>query len=185
MSLGDQPGVYADLATISIWHDTADVDPDADLARLRSLDMMATAPRRHVLSALRCQSAPASASEVYDDLRAADVRIALTTVYRTLQLFARRGLVHSFPGTEQRYRLCALTPHAHLICEGCQTVFEQPVPALMRWLSGAGRQDFEIDLQHTTVYGMCGACRSATARLVSLTDVAAGCPVDSSIASAS
>jgi Fe2+ or Zn2+ uptake regulation protein len=97
---------------------------------------------------------------VYDDLRAAGAQIALTTVYRTLQLFARLGLVHSFAGTEQRYRLCSGTSHAHLVCEGCQAVFEQPVGTVMRWLSASGAHEFEIDLEHTTVYGTCGTCRS-------------------------
>ncbi len=126
--------------------------------------MVATAPRRHVLSALRSRSAPASAGEVYDDLRAAQVRIALTTVYRTLQLFARHDLVHTFPGAEQRYRLCALTPHIHLICTGCGIVFEQPLSAVGQWLSVSRDQEFEIDLQHLTASGRCRACRTDSVR---------------------
>jgi Fur family transcriptional regulator, ferric uptake regulator len=146
------------LATISVLADTVRVSPGADGVRLRSRGQAATAARRHVLARLRGRGAPASAADLYDDLSAAELRIGLTTVYRVLRLFARHGLVHTFSGPTQRYRLCTPTPHLHLVCERCQEVFKQPFAALREALRGSVISGFEIDPRRTTVYGVCRSC---------------------------
>jgi Fur family ferric uptake transcriptional regulator len=152
---------YAHLAIISITGHTAVMaDPDREAARLRSLGLGVTAPRRLVLAALRGRSVPASAGEVYDALRAGKARIALTSVYRVLHLFAQEGLVHVFVGDEQRYRLCTGGSHAHLVCERCGAVREEPADNARRWLRPASIQNFEVDVEHTTLYGVCGLCQA-------------------------
>jgi Fur family transcriptional regulator, ferric uptake regulator len=136
------------------------MEAGSDVSRLRSVGMTPTGPRRSVLSALRGRGAPASANEVYDDLRVSGVRIGLTTVYRILRLFAQQGLVHSFAGSERRYRMCTQAPHVHLVCECCEGVFEQLVGPEVPWLPGSG-QGFTIDLQSTVLNGFCALCQSA------------------------
>ena len=115
--------------------------------------------RRLVLATLTGAAAPLSANDVYDALRSGSSRVALTTVYRVLHLLTRVGLVHSFAGPEQRYRLCSGVPHLHLVCEGCHAVVEQPVQPVTHWLDGSAARGFDIDLEHTTVYGLCVDCQ--------------------------
>jgi Fur family ferric uptake transcriptional regulator len=152
---------YANLAIISFTgHTVVMADPDGEAARLRSLGLGVTGPRRLVLAALRGRSVPASAGEVYDALRAGNARIALTSVYRVLHLFAQEGLVHVFVGDEQRYRLCTGEAHVHLVCARCGAVREEPADRARRWLRPASVNDFEVDVEHATLYGICGLCRT-------------------------
>jgi Fur family transcriptional regulator, ferric uptake regulator len=129
---------------------------------LRAAGLSVTAPRRVVYQTLAGRERPASAAEVHDLLRAAGSRVGLTTVHRVLRDLADAGLLHGFPGEEQRYRVCAQSPHAHLVCEACGRVIERPADAVRRWLAPAAAEaDFAPNPQRTDVYGVCGRCRAA------------------------
>jgi Fur family transcriptional regulator, ferric uptake regulator len=149
------------LAIISILGDTVVmVASDGEATRLRAFGLAVTGPRRLVLAVLEGRTVPASAGEVYDELRAGQARIALASVYRVLRLFAQEGVVHTFVGDEQRYRLCAGGPHVHLVCERCGAVREESTDRARRWLWPEGVHDFEVDVEHTTLYGVCGLCQT-------------------------
>ena len=126
---------------------------------LRAAGLMVTAPRHAVYQILAGRERPASAAEVFDLLRAQGSRLGLTSVHRVLHSFAAAGIAHVFPGAHQRFRLCAGAPHAHLVCEGCGRVIEQPAEAVRGWLAAAQRDaDFVPRAEHCDLYGWCGRC---------------------------
>jgi Fe2+ or Zn2+ uptake regulation protein len=99
------------------------------------------------------------AAEVYDLLRDRGSRLGLTSVYRALHAFAASGIVHVFPGAQQRFRICDRAPHAHLVCEECGRVIERPADSVRRWLAPAAREaDFVPNVERSDVYGRCTRC---------------------------
>lgn len=107
----------------------------------------------------------ACATDVYDLLHASGTRLGLTSVYRVLGSFTSTGIVHVFRGEEQRFRMCARTPHAHLVCEACGLVVERPADIVRHWLLTAVRDaDFVPYFERSDVYGRCRRCRPGTSR---------------------
>jgi Fur family ferric uptake transcriptional regulator len=134
--------------------------PDDPVRMLRQAGLTATGQRRAVYAALAAQERPASASAIHHLLNGDGLGIGLSTVYRTLHAFADAGIAHVFAGDELRYRICAPTPHTHLVCERCGLVIERPTDAVQHWLTPAGDPtDFIANIEHSDVYGACSRCR--------------------------
>jgi Fur family ferric uptake transcriptional regulator len=137
----------------------AAADDDPSVRALRAAGLAVTAPRRAVYQALAGRERPVSAADIYDLLRTSGARLGLTSVYRVLHSFASTGVVHVFPGEEQRFRICDPTPHAHLVCEACGRVIERPADTVRHWLAPAAREaDFVPNVERSDVYGRCGRC---------------------------
>jgi len=125
---------------------------------LRRLAVRATGPRRRVLSALFGLGPTFSAEEV----ARAVPQVGRATVYRTLRLLERKGVLCRVPMPQGRvrYRLARPEHHHHLICAGCGAVQDLPdceaVDALADW---ARRRGF-LPLGHRLeIYGLCPQCR--------------------------
>ena len=88
--------------------------------------------------------------------------VNISTVYRTLELLEQLGLVtHSHLGHgAPSYHLAAEEEHVHLVCQDCGRIV-QVGPAAVAALVDAleTEQDFETDVRHLTVFGLCGNCR--------------------------
>jgi Fur family ferric uptake transcriptional regulator len=90
--------------------------------------------------------------------------VNISTIYRTLELLDKLGLVththlnHGAP----TYHLATDADHVHLVCQICGRVSEVP-PEGIRPLVVAldEEQGFETDVTHLTVFGRCADCRSA------------------------
>jgi Fur family transcriptional regulator, ferric uptake regulator len=137
---------------------------DHDVAgELRAAGLAATAQRQFVLDALEGRERPASAIEIYEELRRQGHPVGLTTIYRTLRALADAGLVHIFHRDgELTYRHCRELPHHHLVCEVCGLVVERPAETVARWLEQVRLdEDFVPDPQHSDLLGVCGACLRA------------------------
>jgi Fur family ferric uptake transcriptional regulator len=133
---------------------------DAAVQVLRAAGLAVTAPRRAVREVLCGRERPASAAEIRDLLRARGSRLGLTSVYRVLHSVTAAGIVHVFPGEEQRLRACDRSPHAHPVCEDCGRVIERLADTVRQWLAPAVRDaDFVANVEHGDVYGRCGRCR--------------------------
>jgi Fur family ferric uptake transcriptional regulator len=88
-----------------------------------------TAPRRAILELLSRTSKHMSAKEVYGALHKMYPGMGLTTVYRTLDLLVRMGLLNklSFGSAESRYEFrsgAEETRHHHLICMKCGKIID-------------------------------------------------------------
>ena len=131
---------------------------------LRQAGHRVTAPRRAVWHALSSSAEHLSPAEVLERARDAEPAIGLSTVYRTLRLFADVGLVRPlFLGESgQRFTRIDDGHHDHLVCDGCGTVVELDVcPLAEAETRLAGEAGFHIRGHVAEFFGLCGACLDA------------------------
>ena len=124
-----------------------------------------TPQRQLVLDAVR-ELGHATPEQVCSQVQRAAPAVNITTVYRTLDLLERLGLVrHTHLGHGAPNYSAQEHEHVHVVCHGCGTVTEAPT-TLMSDL--AGRLDtalgFELDVSHVALSGLCRNCRTGTSR---------------------
>ncbi|MCU0334915.1 MAG: transcriptional repressor [Chitinophagaceae bacterium] len=137
---------------------------DATVDILKRNNLSVTDSRRSILQLFLLQEASA--------LRHADIEHSLqgmdrVTIYRTLQAFAEKGIIHSIPGSDgaARYALCRSgctdghhhDDHVHFVCTRCsatQCLDDVHVP-FVRMPEG-----FEASKAEMVVSGVCSKCRS-------------------------
>jgi len=101
------------------------------------------------------------ADEIYRQARRKQSRLSLSTVYRTLQLFKKLGLVEElhFDEAHHHYEVKPSSEHHHLICLGCGKVVEFECslsPKVQRDL--ARQNNFEISGVEIRMTGYCAQC---------------------------
>jgi Fur family ferric uptake transcriptional regulator len=103
---------------------------------------------------------PATATGLYEELRAAGDRTGLSTVYRGLHALLEAGLVHEFRTFDQSaYLVCPAEPHQHLICRSCARVQHQPIDDAPYRRATADAFGFVVTEHRVESYGMCRRCR--------------------------
>ena len=89
------------------------------------------------------------------------------TVYRTLELLKRLGLIDELDlmhleGEKDYYEARPDLDHLHLVCFKCGSIIEYTSPAFEQLKSEMARQnEFEIGVVRLEVGGWCKACREA------------------------
>jgi Fur family ferric uptake transcriptional regulator len=122
-----------------------------------------TSPRRAILALLQAERKYLTAADIHKLLGRRRQRLALTTVYRTLQLLVKLGAVatRSESGGEAAYLFCANDEHHHhAICTKCGHVEEvncRVIDDFKQML--LARQSFALDDHSMELYGRCAACR--------------------------
>ena len=120
-----------------------------------------TRARRAVLQVLGQASVPLKAADLHRAVRAIDPCVGLASVYRTLDLLARLGLLR-LVHTNHRHRHYAQATHEHahhLLCNDCGRVVEFSdcqVERLIKTL--ARRTRFVIEEHSIELYGRCPDC---------------------------
>jgi Fur family transcriptional regulator, ferric uptake regulator len=118
-----------------------------------------TTPRKLLFETLKKATAPLSQSE----LATANPTIDRVSVYRTIELFMRLGIVTSVPhGWKQRYELAApFRPHHHhLFCTVCGEADEIQSEKLERIIHIiADEQKFSVIGHMFEVTGICSKCQ--------------------------
>ncbi|MEJ3652265.1 Fur family transcriptional regulator [Actinomycetes bacterium KLBMP 9759] len=121
-----------------------------------------TPQRQLVLDAVR-ELGHATPEQICTQVQRSAPAVNITTVYRTLDLLERIGLVrhthlgHGAPTySEQEHQ------HVHLVCHSCGEVTETPTE-LMDALAARLRTEsgFELDVTHVALSGRCDRCRTA------------------------
>lgn len=103
------------------------------------------------------------ADEIYRQARAKQTRLSLSTVYRTLQLFKKLGLVEElhFDETHHHYEVKPSSEHHHLVCLGCGKIVEFECPLSPKLKEDIAREkDFEVIGAEIQMTGYCPECRS-------------------------
>jgi Fur family ferric uptake transcriptional regulator len=95
--------------------------------RLRQNSLRLTGPRQAILGLLRRSSHPVSSKDILGALPEGECDLA--TVYRSMRLLQRLGIVHRFDLGDgvARYELVSDTDgghHHHLVCTNCARVVE-------------------------------------------------------------
>ena len=142
------------------------IEPEKESATLRhelhQRGLRMTPQRQLVLDAVR-ELGHATPEQICGRVQQAAPAVNITTVYRTLDLLERIGVVrhthlgHGAPTySEQEHE------HVHLVCHTCGTVLEVPTD---RMAELAAKLDalhgFDLDVAHVALSGHCLDCRGA------------------------
>jgi Fur family ferric uptake transcriptional regulator len=124
-----------------------------------------TPQRQLVLDAVR-ELGHATPEQVCARVQRTAPAVNITTVYRSLDLLERLGLVrHTHLGHGAPNYSAHEHEHVHLVCHDCGTVTEVPRelmgPLATRLADGVG---FELDVAHVALSGLCRDCRAREAR---------------------
>jgi Fur family ferric uptake transcriptional regulator len=124
--------------------------------------MYATSTRRAVVDLLKSEKRYLTAASIFRLLKARQPKLALSTVYRTLELLAGLGTVSSrIEGSgEASYVFCTDEHHHHAICTICGHVDDVDCDAI-EVFKGAliANQSFVLDDHSLEFYGRCARCR--------------------------
>lgn len=123
--------------------------------------MRVTNQRALLLELIRQGEGHLDADELYRRAREKQPRLSLSTVYRTLQLLKKLGLVEElhFDETHHHYEVKPSAEHHHLVCLSCGKVVEFQNP-LSRYIKRnvAEAKDFEIIDTELRMTGYCLKC---------------------------
>jgi Fur family ferric uptake transcriptional regulator len=121
-----------------------------------------TPQRLMIVSAIEASEGHISAEEVYAQVAAKYPQVNVSTVYRTLELLKRLGLVTEtdFGEGRVRYHPAGKGHHHHLVCTECGNVIDLDESMLSSLESMLLKEhQFIADLRHLAILGRCVKCR--------------------------
>jgi Fur family ferric uptake transcriptional regulator len=140
-------------------------ETDKSKDRIRSLfrerGIACTAQRELVARTLLEMGSHVGADELHRRLARRKPRVALATIYRTLQLLKDNGLIaeRHFGERWRRYENLSAAHHDHLVCLGCGAVIEFREPLIEELQEKvARRHGFKAERQRLELYGYCRDC---------------------------
>ncbi|MGZ8376866.1 MAG: Fur family transcriptional regulator [Gemmatirosa sp.] len=142
---------------------------DAFRRYLREHGLPVTAPRLAVADAVLASDRHLSVDEIGRALAARGAAPGTATIYRTLELLVRSGLVveRDFGEGFRRYEPARGIPqHEHLLCTTCGTVIEFRDERLERMttLIAEGHR-FARQRHRLVIYGVCERCQRGASRV--------------------
>ena len=131
-------------------------------SKLRKLGYRLTPQRLMVVSAIENSDDHISAEDIYSEVRAKYPRVNISTVYRTLELLMKLGLLYEIDRGEGRigYHPEDRGHHHHLICKKCGAIIDVgesvffPLEAVLLQAF-----NFKPDLKHVAIFGLCEKCQ--------------------------
>lgn len=131
---------------------------------LRRKGYRVTPQRGVILETIAHNHGHQSAQEVFALASKSLPGLNITTVYRTLEMLHRAGMVDLLSTQADLVRFSLRDPqhpHYHLICRNCDEVLEL-APTLIDELAAVLKRDhgFSLDGSHLTLMGVCHACES-------------------------
>ncbi len=137
-------------------------DNQAIFEQLREAGFRVT-PQRHLILDAVCElGGHVTPEAVFEHVQAIAPTLNRATVYRTLSFLSEQRILTDTRLSDGRtgYELASPDPHHHLVCRHCRTSLEMP-HAMVRRLYRAVAQayDFQIDMNHITLQGLCADCR--------------------------
>jgi len=120
-----------------------------------------TPQRMLVLSAIENSEDHISAEEIYTQVVAKYPHVNISTIYRTLELLNRLGLVTetNLGGGRVRYHPAGKGHHHHLVCQECGKIIDLDESVLSSLKDVLLREyKFSADLRHLAIFGRCADC---------------------------
>ena len=137
-------------------------------AELMSRGLRMTRQRRTILSVVETAKQHLDASQILRRARKLDPHVDRVTVYRTLSLLKRHGLIDELDlmhmeGEKHFYERRPQRDHIHMACLRCGNIMEFESDLFDR-LKGQIQRDcrFHIVVSRLEVGGYCAQCRTAT-----------------------
>ncbi len=121
-----------------------------------------TAQRTLILAEVQAAESHLTAGEIFERVRRRDPKIAYGTVYRSLHLLAKRGLIQELTFADQASRFDKrVERHDHVHCTACGLLLDVDVPvALIARHVAEEQSGFAVQSHHTLFAGTCPTCRT-------------------------
>ncbi len=135
--------------------------PEDIVSKLSELGYRLTPQRMMILAAIENSDDHISAEEIYAQVVAKYPNVNISTVYRTLELLKRLGLVTEtdFGGGRLRYHPVGKGHHHHLVCQECGAIIALNESLLSSLKSALLLEyKFSADLRHLAIFGRCVNC---------------------------
>lgn len=132
--------------------------------KLRGQGYRMTGARRSVVRVLQQSPRPLSAGDLHERARRHHPRLGLVTVYRTLEVLERLGLVRRIHGDGSCHAFVAASPgHRHAItCEECARTTEFDGDDVCLLTEGVEEKTgYRISGHWLQLTGLCPSCRGA------------------------
>lgn len=144
------------------------VDRVDGMDRLEDGGFRMTPQRAAILEAVRAADGHLTAGEIFERVHRRYPSIAYGTVYRTLHLFAERGIILEFPFGDEASRFDKRTDrHDHVRCTECGVLLDVDVPtALFARHVAEDQTGFRITGHQTVFSGVCPTCQSRPAATI-------------------
>jgi Fur family ferric uptake transcriptional regulator len=140
--------------------------------RFNKRGLRLTIPREAVIHALSTREEHLSAEDIYMAVHKKYPAIGLTTIYRTLDILIRMGVVlkFDFGDGRARYELTEAYSekkhHHHLICTGCSKIIDymdfldEELEMIKKTEKALSKKyDFQITGHMMQFYGLCDVCK--------------------------
>jgi Fur family ferric uptake transcriptional regulator len=124
--------------------------------------LYATSTRRAIVDLLRSERRYLTAAAIHRALKDRIPKLALSTVYRTLETLHELGTVsnRTEPSGESSYVFCTEDHHHHAVCTVCGHVDEVDCDAMEQFKKALlAHQSFALDEHAIEFYGRCARCR--------------------------
>jgi Fur family ferric uptake transcriptional regulator len=135
------------------------------IQRLRERGFRLTPQREMILSVLHDIEGLAKADEIYNRVQHLSSSVDISTIYRTLDLLQKFGLVSCVdPGDGQRrYELLGIHgPHLHLVCQACGQVIGADLDIAQAFGERLkAEHGFQAALDQLSIPGLCQACAAS------------------------
>lgn len=153
-------------------NDAAPVATHSQLGRFDLLDALEnrgvrlTAQRRALIETIQEATGHLDAASLLKQARRRDPNIDRATVYRTIDLLKRMGMIDELDlmhieGEKHYYEVRTRKEHLHLACFGCGEIKEFASPSFERLKQEiAAKNQFEIQVMRLEVGGLCKRCAS-------------------------
>lgn len=135
--------------------------PGTIISKLSEKGYRLTPQRMMILSAIENSDDHISAEEIYAQVVAQYPNVNISTVYRTLELLKRLGLVTEtdLGGGQVRYHSADKGHHHHLVCTECGAIIDLDESTLARLEDVLlSRYNFKAQLRHMAIFGRCAKC---------------------------
>lgn len=132
------------------------------LADLRQKGYRITPQREMIIQTIAHTGDHMTAEEIFAEVQTRTQALNLATVYRTLDMLVDEGLTTRIDLGEGQifYATVKHGPHIHLVCRACGQIIDAS-PQLLTSIADQlqTEYDFDPDLNHISIFGMCSHCR--------------------------
>lgn len=132
------------------------------LSILKERGYRITPQREMIIEAISRNPSHFTADEIYTEIQDRVQSLNIATVYRTLELLVKEGLVcrSDFGQGHIIYAPEDHGPHIHLVCRHCHQVLDADA-SLAQSLKTQLKEhyQFDLDIYHLAVYGLCAECQ--------------------------
>ncbi len=132
--------------------------------RLREWGVRVTPQRLAIAGAALNSTDHPSVQQIYERVRQHFPSMTLATIYSTLGVLEKSGLIQELPFQKSSRYEANLEPHVNLVCMECGNVVDAEMgqETVVRLRSQiANQSNFEVVWQRVDFYGWCSRCAAA------------------------